>query len=640
MNGAATGALVTTVKERCRLCYTCVRECPAKAIRVVHGQAEIIPERCIACGNCVRVCSRQAKQVRDTTRDVRRLLNGDGPVAACIAPSFPASFPEFDHRKLVAMVRALGFHYVNEVAFGAELVARRYGQLVNGNGHRYITANCPAVVGFVERFHPNLTEALAPVVSPMVATARVLRALHGPGLRIVFFGPCIAKKLEAADEDVAGDVDAASTFVGLRILFDDLGVTPSDVDVSGFDPPHAFLGGIAPVSRGILQVAGITEDLAKGDVVVATGRESFVEALKEFESGSLDTALLDLLACKGCIMGPGMTADGPFFLRRSHLGRYLRHVHEHRDETRCLADVERFAGLDLSRGFRENDQRIPAPSEEELVEILEQMGKKDASDELNCGACGYPTCREHATAIHKGLAETGMCLPHTINELKEAIGELAGLNERPVDGEQRRAHDETASLAGQFAAGLAHELSNPLGVILMYIHLLLEGSNVSPAMARDLTKAAEQAGRCKQLVTDVIHFTRHVPLHVEPVDIRALVSASIRASCVPPGVQLEVRHHADEPMLDVDRAQMVQVLRILITNACEAMPDGGILTVETRHDGDGQFLLRVIDTGEGIAEDNVSRLFTPFFTTKPKGHGTGLGLATARRIVEMHSGAI
>ena len=167
---------ITTVKERCRMCYTCVRECPAKAIRVATGQAEVVGERCIACGNCVRVCSQDAKQVRSAASELHALLTSGRRVAACLAPSFPAAFPDIGHEQLAGMLRALGFDLVLEVSFGADLVAREYRRLLGTtNGRRFIATTCPAVTSYVEKYHPELVSSLAPIVSPMVATARVAR---------------------------------------------------------------------------------------------------------------------------------------------------------------------------------------------------------------------------------------------------------------------------------------------------------------------------------------------------------------------------------------------------------------------------------------------------------------------------------
>ena len=187
--------LVYTIKELCRTCYTCVRECPAKAIRIVGGQAEVIDERCIACGNCTKVCSQGAKVFLNTTDRVVKLLESDSKVAAIIAPSFPAEFSDIpDHHVLTGMIKALGFEYVAEVSFGADLVADRYKKLVSESKNFYISSDCPSIVNYVKFYHPALVDNLAPVVSPMVAMSRVVREKYGKDTRIVFIGPCIAKK--------------------------------------------------------------------------------------------------------------------------------------------------------------------------------------------------------------------------------------------------------------------------------------------------------------------------------------------------------------------------------------------------------------------------------------------------------------
>jgi len=201
--------LVLTIPEKCRVCYTCVRECPAKAIRIRGGQAEVIPERCIGCGNCVRVCSQHAKRVHDGIGPTNRLLASGRSVVACLAPSFPAEFGHVDyesiegvnHRRLVGMIRKLGFSRVVEVAYGADLVAARYRELLEKHpDQRYIATTCPAIILYVEKYHTDLVPFLAPVVSPMIATARTVHELYGKDNHIVFIGPCIAKMAEVAAE--------------------------------------------------------------------------------------------------------------------------------------------------------------------------------------------------------------------------------------------------------------------------------------------------------------------------------------------------------------------------------------------------------------------------------------------------------
>ncbi|HOJ73676.1 MAG TPA: [Fe-Fe] hydrogenase large subunit C-terminal domain-containing protein [Phycisphaerae bacterium] len=624
---------VETIKERCRVCYTCVRECPAKAIRIADGQAEVIPERCIACGNCVRVCSQSAKQAASSVEQVLTLLSGDQPVAAILAPSFPAEFGDTDYRTLVGMLRAAGFDLVCEVAFGADLVARQYERiLATCNGRRFISTTCPAIVHYVERYHPGLVDSLAPVVSPMVATARVLHAIHGPELRIVFIGPCIAKKAEAISPHLAGDVDAALTYLELRQMFGLRDIFPAGTPPSEFDPPHSGTGGLFPISRGMLQAANISEDLMTGEVVATEGRSHVLEAIKEFESGDLGARLLEALCCHGCIMGVGINADTPLFHRRRRVREYVCGRMAALDRDQWRSDIERFASLDLRRTFAPNDQRMPAPQHDELTEIMIRMGKLRPEDELNCGACGYETCREHAFAIFKGLAEHEMCLPYTIDQLRKTIAQLANTQEALMQSEK------LASM-GQLAAGIAHEVNNPLGVVLMYAHLLLKECDEHSRIREALQTIVEQSDRCKKIVAGLLNFARQTKVVRYPVEMPDLVRRALATLTVPLGISVRIEQLTDDVTAELDRDQIIQVLTNLISNAIAAMPTGGVLTI--RIEGDAHSIkLSVCDTGAGIPEQNLSKIFEPFFTTKPMGKGTGLGLAVTYGIVKMHSGDI
>jgi signal transduction histidine kinase/Fe-S-cluster-containing hydrogenase component 2 len=629
--------LIRTIRERCRVCYTCVRECPAKAIRIADGQAEILPERCIGCGNCVRVCSQGAKEVIDTTPRVHELLAGSDRVVACIAPSFPAEFTECDWRQMVGMVRKLGFDLVSEVGFGADLVALRYRRLLEDTTEeKYIATSCPAIVSYVERYHPNLVPRLAPIVSPMIAAARALRRLHGP-LKIVFIGPCIAKKGEACSLNLPDEIDAALTFVELRQMIHAQGITPESVEPSDFDPPLAHTGALFSISRGLLQAARIDEDLIAGDVVTADGRTKFVQAIKEFQSGDLDARLLEVLCCNGCIMGAGMSTDAPLFGRRGRVSRYVR------ERMQQMAgkeeDLIALDDLDLTRTYSSADQRLAVPFEEEIRQIMARIGKFSPADELNCGACGYDTCRDHAIAIFKGLAETEMCLPYTIDQLRNTVGELADSHKELANTQEALMQSEKLASMGQLAAGIAHEVNNPLGVVLMYAHLLLEEAPKDPAMRGDLQMIAEQADRCKKIVSGLLHFARQNKVILQEADLCDLVDRSLRAFTIPDDVRVEVIRDVDDPLAEVDRDQIIQVLTNLISNALSAMDNNGTLTVRIVGDAD-RVQLSVSDTGVGIPAENVSRIFDPFYTTKQIGKGTGLGLAVTYGVVKMHRGDI
>ena len=641
MKQLADKSFVVTVKERCRVCYTCVRECPAKAIRIVDGQAEIMGDRCINCGNCVRVCSQGAKRVVDTTGQVRHLLTENGTVAAIIAPSFPAEFDDVPPERLIGMLRRLGFTLVTEVAFGADLVAREYRELLHEHPEeRFIASTCPAVITYVEKYHPDLVPNLAPIVSPMIAMARALRKEHGDKLKIVFIGPCIAKKQESVSPRLHDEIDAVLTFIELRKLFLEMGIGPDDAADSEFNPPYARLGALFSISRGLLQAASITEDLIVPRVIATEGRVNFVEAIREFETGDLDINLLEVLCCHGCIMGPGISSNAPLFSRRSKVSNYVRSTVQNRDKTFWNNEMERFDTLNMRRVFKSNDQRIPVENMGQITLIMAGMGKFSPEDELNCGACGYETCYDHAVAIYKGLAESEMCLPYTIDQLRKTIDELDLSHRELASTQEALMHSEKLASMGQLAAGIAHEVNNPLGVVLMYAHMLHDDCGDNLALRDDLALIAEQADRCKKIVAGLLGFARQHKVVLEPTDVHELIDRSLMTIPQQDDIHVNVLIRLDCPVIEIDRDQIIQVLTNLISNACAAMPDGGTLTIEAAAHGDDRVDIRVIDTGIGIPKENISKIFEPFFTTKQLGKGTGLGLAVTYGIVKMHSGDI
>lgn len=640
MKSASNIPLVTTIKERCRVCFTCVRECPAKAIRIVDGQADVICSRCIGCGNCVRVCSQGAKRVWDSKAEVEALLAGEAKVAALLAPSFPVEFDDCEYERVVGMLRTLGFDYVHEVAFGADLVADQYRKLIETTqDKRFVATTCPSIVAYVQRYQPDLVTSLAPIVSPMVAMARVLHKQHGSGLKIVFIGPCIAKKGEAASDELPDDVQSVLTFAELQALLAARNITPESVEASNFDPPHARYGGLFPVSRGLLQAANIVEDLVDGNVAVADGRVDFPEAISEFAAGFFEVRLLETLACKGCIMGPGTTNQDPQYVRRCRVSSYVRRRMKNAAEAEWADAMQEFSTLDLSRTYRPDDQRIAVPSEGQIRELMERMGKFSPGDELNCGACGYETCREHAIAIYKGLAETAMCLPHTIELLATTIQDLNQSNEQLAEARSALVQSEKLASMGQLAAGIAHELNNPLGIVLMYAHIIKDEFGGNVQMLEDLQMISEHADRCKKIVAGLLHFARQNKVLFESVDVGDMLEHVLRANTVPENVRVRFENEMSVPMADIDRDQMTQVLANLVGNALAAMPDGGVLTVRLTDEAD-RIMLQIVDTGTGIKKENLSRIFDPFFTTKQLGVGTGLGLAVTYGIVKMHHGDI
>jgi len=572
---------------------------------------------------------------------VNELLCSGKPVAACLAPSFPVEFlMEMDFRVLVGMIRNLGFSMVTEVAFGADLVSERYRRLlVERRGMQFIASTCPAVVGFIERYQPDLVPHLSPIVSPMVAMARALRYLNDHELKVVFIGPCIAKKVETVDPDAGENVDAAITFSELRDMFREANITPDNVEPGDFDPPHPSLGALYPLARGILQSAGIPEDLLKSDVVASDGTTNFPSALSEFAAGNLEANLIELLSCNGCVDGPGLTSPETLFKRRTRLSNYVKYRMGTLNVTQWQKDVDRLAMLELTRKFSRKDQRLIDVDECEINQIMLRMGKKSKDDELNCGACGYISCREHAAAIYKGLAESEMCLPFVIDDHQKTIVELSLSNEKLASAQETLMHAERLASMGQLAAGVAHELNNPLGVVLMYTHLLLDESDKDSSIASDLKMIAEQADRCKRIVSELLDFARQNKVAHQPVDLVLLLEETLKNIPPPEGVSVKVEHELSENTAEVDRDQVIQIIINLVDNAYDAMPSGGSVTIRISED-DYWSVLEIADTGTGISKENVKKIFEPFFTTKQIGKGTGLGLAVVYGIVKMHRGDI
>ncbi len=626
--------LVYTIKELCRTCYTCVRECPAKAIRIVGGQAEVIDERCIACGNCTKVCSQGAKVFLNTTDRVLNLLDNNKDSAAILAPSFPAEFQELaDYRQLIGMIRSLGFKHVLEVSFGADLVADRYKKLVEESKDYYISSDCPSIVNYIKHYHPNLVDNLAPIVSPMVAMSRVVRSRYGKDVKIVFIGPCVAKKAESSE------IDEAITFSELRELFDLFKITPEKSQPSDFDQPAGGRGAIFPVTRGLLQTANINDDAITGNIIAAEGRIDFQGALKEFEAGLIRNQHMELLACEGCIMGPGLSKNGKQYNRRALVSSYANQKMKVIDSDSWQKAFDEYSDLDLTVRHRSEDRRPEIIDESGLADVLASMGKITKKDELDCGACGYETCIEHAIAIKKGLAEVEMCLPFTIEKLHKSVKDLALSNEKLSSMKQALKQSEKLAHMGQLSAGIAHELNNPLGVVMMYSNILLDESPADDPVREDLKLIVEQAGRCKKIVGGLLNFARKNQVNYQSVSIRELADKSLESIIVPENVKISVSDLTTTPDAMLDIEQMTQVLTNLVKNAVDAMPNGGAIDV-ILEDTLGDVSIIIKDTGTGIKEEDKAKIFEPFFTTKAIGVGTGLGLATAYGIVKMHKGQI
>jgi two-component system NtrC family sensor kinase len=639
--------ILSTIPEKCRRCYTCVRECPAKAIKVERGQALVIEERCIACGNCVKVCAQKAKRIADSSAEVEAMLTGDERVVACLAPSFPAAFHPLRPGQVIAAVKALGFDEVWEVAFGAELVSRAYARLFRAareRGERVITTPCPAIIGYVSKFMPSLRGALAPLVSPMIAAGRAVRRRCGSAVRVVFIGPCIAKKGEVLDPPVAGTIDAALTYEELRQMFDRAGLAPERLCERRFDGPRCRLARSFPISGGLLKTAGLSTDILENDIVVTEGKGRVLEALRELDAGQSAAHLFDVLFCEGCINGPKMLNDLSVFARKEIVADFVREEAQQTSAEESERALAEFADLDLSRSFVAQDLTLPRPDEAQIAAALAAMKKQSIEDQLNCGACGYETCRDKAVAVCQGLAEPAMCLPYLVEELEAACANLQQSKEDLEAAQNRLVLSERLASMGQLSAAVAHEINNPLGTILIFSHMLLRQLRREDPQQADLEMIVSEATRCKNIVRGLLDFARQSRVSKSATRLAGLVN-EVLAIQTPKaeaaGVRLSADVDPDLPVLWIDAMQIKQMLVNLVQNGIDATPPGGAVRVTARLGRGGAAVeLRVADTGCGIPRENLPKLFTPFFSTKAAGKGTGLGLAIVYGIVKMHSGDI
>jgi two-component system, NtrC family, sensor kinase len=644
-------SVIATRPGQCRRCHSCIRRCPAKAIRVHEGQAEVIEERCIACGRCLSVCPRGARAVNDTLPRVRELIAA-GNAVLMLAPTFPAAFPWLPGQ-VVAAARRLGFAAVNEVAFGAELVGRAYRRANDAHPDWLtITSACPAAVGYVQDFAPNLIPYLAQLHSPMTALGKALKSRLRPGCTTVFVGPCTAKIKESQEPDVAPWVDAATVFADLRRLFEERGVDPSTLEEELPDPPLSGSGGAFPLPGGLLRTAGLPQDVLESRIHLASGLEAFMDTIDRLakrvecdQLHGLEARFFDVLFCDGCVAGPAFESQESSLARRESVVRYLR-SRPRPEPAQSEAAVARLATLDLYRRFEPIDRRPKAPSEAQIREILALTGKLRPEDELNCRACGYRSCREKAVAVFIGIAELDMCLPHLVERLEATVSSLNRSREQLTEAQAQLIRSERLASMGQLAAGIAHELNNPLGTILIYAHLVAKAGGISDQLRGDVDTILREVKRCKGITSGLLDFARQNEVRRSEVRVSELVDAAVNATRAQAAARgssctFVADIPADLPVACIDRDQMLQVLLNLLQNAVDVMPSGGVVTTAARWLAQSrELVLSVSDTGPGIATEHASRLFNPFFTTKPVGRGTGLGLPICYGIVKMHRGTI
>ncbi|GAB1482500.1 [Fe-Fe] hydrogenase large subunit C-terminal domain-containing protein [Treponema sp.] len=403
---------IYTEKTECQDCYKCLRECSVKAIRVEGGMASIVSELCVLCGHCVEICPVGAKRVRDDLPRAKRLLETKEKIIVSLAPSFASEFPGISVAKLIAAIKKLGFYAVSETARGADLVAARVAeQLQEGVALRtatkqiYISSACPTVVEHIKKYRPEFSSGITDLYSPLLSHARELKEIYGNEIGIIFIGPCISKKRES---DLHRDlVDVSIDFQDLSIWLEEKKINPlllSTNEADIFVPNRAAKGALYPVDGGMIAAIKRYKLPEQARFMSFSGIEEIDRALCDLSEANLDAPVfLELLSCPGgCVNGPRSRSRSGTITKRLSVLSYAESA------------AERYEG----QSFNLHDIRSLRPvhnkeaSSEEIAEALRHTGKYSRDDELNCGACGYNTCRDFAAAMIADKAEAEMCVSY------------------------------------------------------------------------------------------------------------------------------------------------------------------------------------------------------------------------------------
>ena len=387
---------LTLKKSNCKNCYKCIRHCPVKAIRFSGNQAHIIGNECILCGQCFVVCPQDAKEIVNEVEKVKVFLQSGDPVVVSIAPSFIANYDGAGIDSMRTALKKLGFYDVEETAIGATIVKNEYERMLEEEDRDVIISSCCHSINLlIQKHYPSALEYLADIMSPMQAHCQDIKK-RIPNAKTVFVGPCVAKKDEAQYYD--GIVDAVLTFEELSEWLKEDNIEIENIqDNNDYSRARFF-----PTTGGILK----TMSNVKGYTYVAIdGVENCIQVLKDLEKGKIHKCFIEMSACVGsCVAGPVIEK----YHHTSSIKEYIEVANYAGEKDFDVAQPKK---VELKKTFTYIEQRNTKPSEIEISNILRQMGKFKPSQELNCGSCGYNTCREKAIAIIQGKAEISMCLP-------------------------------------------------------------------------------------------------------------------------------------------------------------------------------------------------------------------------------------
>ena len=395
---------VYTLSNECHDCYKCIRECPVKAIKIENGHASVIGERCIACGNCVKACPSNAKRVRTDIDKAKNLIRAQKDVYVSLAPSWSGVF-EINEEKMVSVLKKLGFKGVSETALGAQEVSIKTAEMLN-NAEKglFISSACPVIVNFIRKYHPEYAACVTPVGSPAMTHAKMLKEQYGENISVVFIGPCIGKKMEADEFKM---FDVALTFAELRLWLNDEAVDISSLPANPenrFVPKTAYEGSLYPIDGGMnetIRKIGVKPEVQLMDV---SGLLSFERALNQLNPEKLDKVIfVEALSCEGgCVAGPCISTEKAGISIVSDVLSNVKRREIVPKVPQTVVDMEIVPKKVVTSEYPIED----------ILKTLKKIGKHSVDDELNCGGCGYATCRDLAKALLDGDAETSMCVSY------------------------------------------------------------------------------------------------------------------------------------------------------------------------------------------------------------------------------------
>lgn len=396
-------------KRGCKGCYACVRVCPVDAIVIKDGQADIMMDRCILCGRCSKACPQHYRLEKMTLKSVKQFVKDGETVIASVAPSFAAAFGE-DSLKIPAALRKLGFKYVEDSGVTTKSIFTVYRDYANtDDGRNYITSMCPTINHLIQKHFPELTEDLIPIVPPYLSHGRFLKHKYGTDNKVVFIGPCIAKKTDAIREM---SVDEVITFYELKKWIESEKIDLDTLEIEPFD--------FVTKDKVVFPIAGETADFLNTknpckDVFCVNGIEDCQSVLKSIKKGKFENTFFEMNACNhGCLSGSDLAKDDRCFfeIKRDLINNKQKYLELFQDKAEKNPYDEMAVDVLLSKYYEPKPFELKQPTEFEIKEILKGMGKTIRSDELNCGSCGYSTCRQKAIAVYNNIAEPGMCLPY------------------------------------------------------------------------------------------------------------------------------------------------------------------------------------------------------------------------------------